>query len=93
MRCHTQGSLFVGHILGTYCSLVIRCLQIQKAMGNPFANGVMPRLEYVLLGIKRVESQAGPPQQSETPSKIQGKRISTLRAPAVPELRSCAALP
>ena len=28
-------------------------------MGNPFTDGAMPRLEYVLKGIKRVESQSG----------------------------------
>ena len=36
----------------------IRCWQIQHSMGNPFVDGAMPRLEYVLLGIKRVEAQA-----------------------------------
>jgi hypothetical protein len=38
----------------------IRCLQIQKALGNPFVSGSMPRLEYVLMGIKHVEAHAAP---------------------------------
>ena len=37
----------------------IRCMQIHLSMGNPFGNGAMPRLEYVLTGIKRVESRSG----------------------------------
>ena len=37
----------------------IRCLQIQQGMGNPFADGAMPRLECVLTGVKRVESRTG----------------------------------
>lgn len=37
----------------------IRCLQIQKSLGNPFIGGSMPRLECVLTGIKRVEARSG----------------------------------
>ena len=37
----------------------IRCLQIQRGMGNPFADGAMPQLEYVLSGVKRVEAHTG----------------------------------
>ena len=42
-------------------------LQIQKAMGNPFANGSMPRLEYILTGVKRVEAQANMPTRARLP--------------------------
>ena len=38
----------------------IRCWQIQHSMGNPFVDEAMPRLEYMLLGIKRVEARAAP---------------------------------
>ena len=37
----------------------IRCLQIQKALGNPLVNGSMSRLEYVLMGIKRAQAHSG----------------------------------
>ena len=36
----------------------IRCLQIHQSLGNPFAHA-MPRLEYVLTGIKRAEARGG----------------------------------
>ena len=45
----------------------IRCYQIQQSLGNPFANGGLPRLEYVLSGIKWVEAQAGPPARVHLP--------------------------
>ena len=41
-------------------------LGISKFIGNPFANGALPRLEYVLTGIKRVESHA-PQARSRLP--------------------------
>ena len=47
----------------------IRCLQIQKAMGNPFADG-MPRLEYVLTGIKRTQALNCPQARSRLPITI-----------------------
>ena len=37
----------------------LRFLQIKLALGNPFTDGAMPRLKYVLKGIKRMESQSG----------------------------------
>ena len=36
----------------------LRCLQIQRGLGNPFADA-LPRLDYVLKGIKRVEARGG----------------------------------
>ena len=48
----------------------IRCLQIHKALGNPFAHGSMPRLEYVLSGIKRVEAHSGIQARSRLPITI-----------------------
>lgn len=45
----------------------IRHLQIQKALGNPFKNGGMPRLEYVLTGIKRTEARSSPPTRVRLP--------------------------
>ena len=45
----------------------IRYLQIQKSLGNPFTSGAMPRLEYVLTGIKRVEAQANTPTRVKFP--------------------------
>ena len=45
----------------------IRYLQIQKSLGNPFTSGAMPRLEYVLTGIKRVEAQANTPTRVRLP--------------------------
>ena len=45
----------------------IRYLQIQKSLGNPFMSGAMPRLEYVLTGIKRVEAQANTPTRVRLP--------------------------
>lgn len=44
----------------------IRCLQIQKGLGNPFADP-LPRLEYVLVGIKRTEAQSGTPTRPRLP--------------------------
>ena len=46
------------HTIKAYLS-GIRCLQIQKALGNPFINGCMPRLEYVLTGVKRAQAHSG----------------------------------
>ena len=48
----------------------IRCLQIQMSMGNPFASGRFPRLEYVLTGIKRVESQSTSPPRPRLPITV-----------------------
>ena len=45
----------------------IRHQQIQKSLGNPFANGGMPRLECVLTGIKREEARANPPKLVRLP--------------------------
>ena len=45
----------------------IRHLQIQKSLGNPFASGSMPRLEYVLTGIKRAQSRANVPPRVRLP--------------------------
>ena len=45
----------------------IRCLQIQRGMGNPFADGAMPRLEYVLSGVKRVEAHTGAAPRKRLP--------------------------
>ena len=45
----------------------IRCLQIQRGLGNPFADGSMPRLEYVLAGVKRVEAHAGAAPRKRLP--------------------------
>ena len=45
----------------------IRYLQIQKSLGNPFASGSMARLEYVLAGIKRVESRGMVPSRVRLP--------------------------
>ena len=47
----------------------IRCLQIQKSMGNPFSNP-LPRFEYVLTGIKRVKSLSDPPTRKRPPITI-----------------------
>ena len=66
------------HTIKAYLS-GIRCLQIQHSMGNPFANGGMPLLEYVLSGIKRVEAQSG--------SQTQPITIDVLR-----KLRMCGSL-
>ena len=44
----------------------IRCAQIQQGLGNPFASP-LPRLEYVLLGIKRVESRGGSQPRTRLP--------------------------
>ena len=65
----------------------IRCLQIQKSLGNPFANG-WPRLEYVLSGIKRVESRSGPPVKKRLPITIDvlcRLKDVWLSAPLVPD--------
>ena len=43
--------------------------QIQQALGNPFAHP-MPRLEYVLSGIKRVETRGGSQPRTRLPITI-----------------------
>ena len=48
----------------------IRCLQIQHGLGNPFANP-LPRLEYVLTGIKRVEARGGSRSRTRLPITIE----------------------
>ena len=47
----------------------IRCLQIQLGLGNPFAI-TLPRLECVLLGIKRVEVRGGNATHTRLPFTI-----------------------
>ena len=47
----------------------IRWSQIQQALGNPFAHP-MPRLEYVLSGIKRVETRGGSQPRTRLPITI-----------------------
>ena len=47
----------------------MRCLQIQKSLGNQFASG-WPRLEYVLTGIKRGDSRSGTPARKWLPITI-----------------------
>lgn len=44
----------------------IRCLQIQRGLGNPFADG-LSRLDYVLKGIKRVEARGGSMPRNRLP--------------------------
>ena len=44
----------------------IRCLQIQQGLGNPFSNP-LPRLEYVLMGIKQVEARGGSVSRARLP--------------------------
>ena len=47
----------------------IRYLQIMKALGNPF-EVLMPRLEYVLTGVKRAEAQTGQRPRTRLPITI-----------------------
>ena len=66
----------------------IRYLQIQKSLGNPFANGGMPRLEYVLTGIKRVEAHCGSQPRTRLPITIdimQKLREVWLSTPLLPD--------
>ena len=48
----------------------IRFAQITLSLGNPFANGAMPCLEYVLGGIKRVQAQNGVAPKPHLPVTI-----------------------
>ena len=48
----------------------MRFLQIQLSLGNPFANGGMPRLEYELAGIKQAESQSASRPRTRLPITI-----------------------
>ena len=45
-------------------------VQIQQSLGNPFVNGAMPRLKYVLHGIKRVETLSGSGSRVRLPITI-----------------------
>ena len=47
----------------------IRCFQIKMTLGNPFAKD-LPRLEYVLIGIKRTEAHSGSPAKTRLPITI-----------------------
>lgn len=47
----------------------LRCLQIQLGLGNPFAEA-LPRLDYVLTGIKRVEASGGSTPRVRLPITI-----------------------
>ena len=64
------------------------CLQIQKSLGNPFANG-WSRLEYVLTGIKRGDSRSGPPVRKRLPitidvlHRLKNIWLSTPRCPTI----------
>ena len=44
----------------------IRCLLIQRGMGNPFASS-LPRLKYVLTSIKQVEARGGSGSRTRLP--------------------------
>ena len=47
----------------------IRCLQIQQGLGNAFASA-LPRFEYVLTGIKRLEARGGSVPRTRLPITI-----------------------
>ena len=49
----------------------IRFAQIHLSLGNPFSNGAMPRFEYVLTGIKRVEARTRAPQKPRLPITVE----------------------
>ena len=63
---HLAGEGLKHRTIKAYLS-AIRCLQIQNEMGNPFISGSMPRLEYVLGGIKRVEASSGRQTRTRLP--------------------------
>ena len=48
----------------------IRHQQIQKSLGNPFTGDSMPRLEYVLAGVKRAEARTGAPTRVRLPITV-----------------------
>ena len=49
----------------------IRFAKIHLSLGKPFSNGAMPRLEYVLSGIKRVEARSRAPQKPRLPITVE----------------------
>lgn len=53
----------------------IRFRQIQQSFGNPFANGAMPHLEYVLAGVKRVQARSGSAPRSRLPVTLDILRV------------------
>ena len=59
------------HIINTYLSGV-RHLQISKGLSDPFHGAPMPRLQYVLRGIKEDESERGVSRRQWLP--IEGLR-------------------
>lgn len=48
----------------------LRCLQIQQGLGNPFAE-TLPKLDYVLTGVKRVETGSGSKPRTRLPITIE----------------------
>ena len=53
----------------------VRFAQIHLSLGNPFSNGAMTRLEYVLSGIKRVEARTKAPQKPRLPITVEIMKI------------------
>ena len=65
----------------------IQFAQIHLNLGDPFKNKAMPRLEYVLTGIKQVQARQGTPPKPRLPiipDLLERLRIEWLRPPAHP---------
>ena len=66
----------------------IRFSQIHLGLGDPFQNKAMPRLEYILTGIKQVQARAGTPPKPRlpiTPALLEGLRGVWLKPSAPPD--------
>ena len=66
----------------------IRFAQINLGLGDPFRNKAMPRLEYILTGIKQVQARAGTPPKPRlpiTPALLECLRVVWLSSPANPD--------
>ena len=67
----------------------IRFAQIHLSLGDPFRNKAMPRLEYVLSGIKQVQARSAAPPKPRlpiTPELLAHIRSVWLKAPRQPDL-------
>ena len=67
----------------------VRFAQIHLNLGDPFRNKAMPRLEYVLTGIKQVQAKSGAPPKPRlpiTPELLEHLRAEWLRPPLQPDL-------